>query len=240
METITQLFESVKQSQIFLLTLTVVLFYGAQLLQRRFKSPLLHPILISTALVIVTLSLAGVEYEKYYAANSPINFLLSLSVVCLGYLMYKNFKPIREYKITILISTFVGSIVGLLSIVGLSYLFGCDEIVMISMEPKSITTAIALSLSDIAGGIPALTSLAVVVAGISGSIFGPMILKLFRIDDPVARGLAMGSASHAVGTARALEIMGAVEGAVGGAAIGIMGLFTSLLLPIVNALLGIG
>ncbi len=237
METIAQFLESVVHTQIFLLSITVVFFYVAQLLQRRFKTPLLHPILIATILVIVTLSITGGEYAEYYAANSPINFLLSLSVVCLGYLMYKNFRPIRDYKITILISTFVGSLVGLLSIVGLSYLFGCDEVVMISMEPKSITTAIALSLSEGSGGIPALTSLAVVVAGISGSIVGPYLLKLFRIDDPVARGLAMGSASHAVGTARALEVMGAVEGAVGGAAIGMMGLFTSLLLPIINTLL---
>ncbi len=237
MEAIRELFDSVVDTQIALITLTVVLFYGAQLLHRRFKLMLLHPLLTGTALVIVALRILGVRYEEYYVANAPINFLLNLSVVCLGYLMYKNFGNIRDYKITIVISTFVGSLVGLFSIIGLAYLFGCDEVIMISMQPKSITTAIALSLSEMMGGIPALTSLSVAVAGISGSIFGPAILKLCRVDDPVARGLAMGSASHAVGTARALEVMGAVEGAVGGAAIGMMGLFTSLLLPLINALL---
>ncbi len=236
METIRLFFSGVIYTQIFLITLSIVTFYAAQLLHRRFRVALLHPILVSSAMVIIFLKVSGVDYALYYEANEPINFLLSASVVCLSYLMHKNFNRIKEFKFTIMLSTFVGSLVGILSIIGLSYLLGCDKIIMLSMQSKSVTTPIALSLSESIGGIPALTSLAVVVAGISGSVAGPYILRLCRITDPIAKGLAMGSASHAVGTARALECMGAVEGAVGGAAISLMGLFTSLLLPIINAL----
>ncbi len=237
METITDFFDGLIHTQIFLIVLSIATFYVAQLLHRRIHSALLHPILLSSAMVILFLRLSGVDYLCYYEANEPINFILSVSVVCLSYLMNKNFNRIKEFKFTIMFSTFVGSLVGVLSIIALSYLFGCDELVMLSMESKSVTTPIALSLSETVGGIPALTSLAVVVAGISGSVAGPRILRLCRITDPIAKGLAMGSASHAVGTARALECMGAVEGAVGGAAISLMGLFTSLLLPIVNKIL---
>ncbi len=231
MEKITTFVGEVISSQLFLLSLTVVAYYGAQLLHRRFNTLLLNPIIVASVGVIIFLRSTGIEYAEYFEANSFINFLLGFSVVPLSYLLHKNVNRIKEFKVSILCSTFIGSIIGVVSIIGFAYLFGYDDIISISLQPKSVTTPIALSLSSSEGGIPALTALAVVVAGVSGSVIGPSILKLCRITDPVARGLALGSASHAVGTARALEL-GAVEGAIGGAAIGLMGLFTSLVLPL--------
>lgn len=223
-------------SQLFLLTLTVVAYFCAQWLYRRFNTLLLNPIIVSSIFVIIFLRTTGIEYSHYLEANSIITFLLGFSVVPLSYLMHKNVNRIKEYKISILFTTFVGSVVGVVSIVGFAYLMGYEHAISVSLQPKSVTTPIALSLSANGGGIPALTALAVAVAGIFGSVVGPAILKLCRVTDPVARGLALGSASHAIGTARALE-MGAVEGAIGGAAIGLMGLFTSIVLPIVNSFL---
>ncbi|MFI3248715.1 MAG: LrgB family protein [Rikenellaceae bacterium] len=228
--------EAIINSQMFLLALTICIYYGAQLLYKRFPIMIFTPIIVSTAAVICFLKLTGVEYSHYYASNGFINFTLSISVVCLSYLMHKNINRIKEYKLSIVVSTFVGSLVGVTSIIGLSYIFGFEEIVMISLEPKSVTTPIALSLSESMGGIPALTSLAVVVAGLFGNVVGVKVFEICRITDSVARGLGLGSASHAVGTARAIEL-GALEGAVGGAAIGLMGLFTSFIIPIIKSLL---
>ncbi|MFR9611544.1 MAG: LrgB family protein [Rikenellaceae bacterium] len=236
MEEIRAFFQEIINTQLFLLTLSVLSYYGAQLLYRRFPIILFTPIIIATSIIIFFLKATGIEYGVYYESNGIINFILGISVVCLSYLMHKNINRIKEFKLSIVVSTLIGSIVGVVSVIGLSYLFGCDHMIMVSLEPKSVTTPIALSLSHSIGGIPALTSLAVVVAGLFGNIVGVKILDICRITDPVARGLGLGSASHAVGTAKAMEL-GALEGAVGGAAIGLMGLFTSLVIPIINGLL---
>lgn len=236
MEAITQFLYEIASSQLFLLAITIFSFYGSQLIYARYPIILFTPILFSGALIIIFLSLSNIEFEHYYEANEILNFLLGVSVVCLGYLMHKNFNRIKDQKLSILISSFIGSIVGVLSVIGIAHLFGYEEIIILSLEPKSVTMPIALSISESIGGIPAITSLGVVVAGVFGNIVGVSIFKIFRITDPVARGLALGSASHAVGTARATEL-GALEGAVGGAAIGLMGLFTSFVIPILKSLL---
>lgn len=236
MEKIVDFMSEIISSQLFMLTFTVVAYYVAQLLYRRFNSLWFNPIIVSSIFVILFLKATGIKYLDYLAANSIITFLLGFSVVPLSYLMHKNVNRIKEYKTSILVTTFIGSVVGVISVIGFAYLFGWDDSISLSLQPKSVTTPIAISLSENGGGIPALTALAVAVAGIFGSVVGPSIMKACHITDPVARGLALGSASHAVGTARALE-MGAVEGAIGGAAIGLMGLFTSIVLPIINSLL---
>ncbi|MFI3301757.1 MAG: LrgB family protein [Rikenellaceae bacterium] len=236
MEKIVTFVEQILHSHIFLLTLTVGLYYAAQLLHRRFSYMIFNPIIVSSLLIIIFLRTMNIEYAEYFEANAIINFLLSLSVVPLSYLMHKNMNRIKEHKVSILISTFVGSIVGVLSIVVLARLCGFEEAISLSLQPKSVTTPIALSVSASIGGIPPITALAVVIAGIFGNVAGAWIMKVCRITDPVARGLALGSASHAVGTARALE-MGAIEGAIGGAAIGLMGLFTAIVLPVIGAVI---
>lgn len=235
MAEITHFIREIISSQLFLLALTFVAYYGAQLLYKRFPIILFTPIISATLFIICFIQIADVEFQDYYEANSILNFLLGISVVCLSYLMYKNIDCIKKYKFPILVSTIVGSLVGVLSIIGFAYLFGYDEVIMISCTPKSVTMPIALSVSEAAGGIPAITSLSVIVAGIFGNVIGVKIFKIFKITDPVARGLALGSASHAVGTAKAVEL-GALEGAIGGAAIGLMGVFTSLIVPILLSL----
>ncbi len=233
MEKIGDFAEQIIHSHIFLLTLTVGLYYASQLLLRKFNYMIFNPIIVSSLLIIAFLRITHIEYDDYFEANSIINFLLGLSVVPLSYLMHKNVNRIKEQKVSILISTFAGSIIGVVSIIGFAHLFGFEDIISLSLQPKSVTTPIALSVSKSIGGVPPITALAVVIAGIFGNVAGATIMKVCKITDPIARGLALGSASHAVGTARALE-MGAIEGAIGGAAIGLMGLFTAIVLPIIN------
>lgn len=236
METLVIFLKDLMHSEVALLALTVVTYYVAQLIYRRFTFLLFNPIIISAAVTIPLLNICEVTFDQYYEANEIINLGLNLSVIALSYLMHKNIKRISEYKLSLMTSTFCGSVIGSVSVILISRLFGCDEIIGLSLATKSVTSAIALSLSETIGGIPAITAVGVVVTGIFGCVVGPSLLKFCRISDPVARGAGMGAASHAIGTARALE-MGAVEGAVGGAAICLMGLFTSITLPIINALL---
>lgn len=221
--------------RIFLLALTVAVYYGSGLLYKKWKTPLLNPFLISIIVIIGVLLLLGIDFTEYYEANSILNFLLGLSVVALGYLMEKHYSRIRDNILPILASTFAGSVVAVASVWGIAWLMGADEVVIASLKPKTVTMPIAVSIAEHTGGLPSLVSLGVILAGVSGSVFGPWLLKVFGVGSSVARGLALGSASHAVGTARAIE-MGAVEGAVGGAAVGIMGLMTAIIIPVLNAI----
>lgn len=227
---------SIIDSQLFLLTLTVGVYYGANALYQRLKFPLLNPILISMAIIMAFLHLTGIEYEHYYRSNEIINIMLGLSVVALGYLLHENVKHIGRQKWSILCSVFIGSVTGVVSVVAMAHLMGVDQQITASLQPKSVTTPIALALSVNSGGIAPLTSVAVIMAGLLGNIFGPWLLRLLRIDDPVARGLALGAGAHAVGTAKAMEL-GAIEGAVAGAAIGLMGVMTAIIIPIIEKML---
>jgi len=157
--------------------------------------------------------------------------MLGPSVVALGYVLYEQIEQIRGNVVSILTAVFTGSAVGILSVVLIAKLLGADHVLMVSLAPKSVTTPIAMSLSEKSGGIPALTAAFVVICGIFGGLIGPVLLRKLGIKSKIAQGLAMGSSAHALGTARAME-MGAVEGAISGLAIGIMGIATALLIPL--------
>lgn len=228
--------QEIIHSRIFLLALTVGVFFGAQQLYKRWRMALLNPLLVSIVVIIGVLLLLGIDYKEYYAANDIINFFLGLSVVSLGYLLEQNVDKIKDNILPISVTLLAGSIVAVLSTWGIAKLMGADEVILKSIMPKSVTTAIALSISENSGGVVAITSMAVIFAGILGSVIGPWLLKVAGVKDPVAKGLALGAASHAMGTAKAME-MGAVEGAVGGAAIGIMGAITSIIIPVIEKIL---
>jgi len=146
-----------------------------------------------------------------------------------------RWNNVKGNVLSILTAVFVGSVVGIISVVLIAKAFGADKVLMASLAPKSVTTPIAISLAEKTGGIPALTAAFVVVCGIFGGLVGPVILRKIGVKSKIAKGLAMGSASHALGTARALE-MGALEGAISGLAIGIMGIMTALLIPFAEML----
>ena len=224
------------RSQLFLLTLTLGVYVLSVWLYRKSKIRLLHPILTSTAVIIVFLKVSGITYETYATGTKFIDFMLGVSVVALGYLLYEQLEHLKGRLATLLTSVLVGSVVGILSVVLIARWLGADEIIVLSLQPKQITTPIAISVSETSGGIPSLTSMVVIIAGMLGGIVGPAVMDKLGINDRIARGLALGSASHAVGTARAIEL-GAVEGAISGLAIGLMGIVTALLIPIIERIL---
>lgn len=223
-------------SQIFLLTLTVGVYLGAIQLRRKINCALLHPVFVSILVLIGFIRLTGIEYAHYMRQTQIIDFMLGLSVVALGYILHDQIYNIRGNVISIVMAILVGSAVGIVSVALIARWMGAEPAVVASLEPKSVTTAIALSVSANSGGIPALTSVVVIVVGVFGGIVGPWVLKKIGVESRIAKGLAMGAAAHALGTARAMEL-GAVEGAISGLAIGLMGLATAVLVPILEKIM---
>lgn len=198
---------------------------------------LLHPFLISIPVIIAVLKLTDIPCSFYIESNAIIDFLLGPSVVSLGLLLYDNRYIVWKNFVGIMTSVLTGSVVGVLSVWIMCRVFGLDEIFLLSLEPKSVTTPIAMDISESLGGNPSLTAVSVVLCGFVGAVLGPMVIRLIKIKSPVARGLGMGCASHGLGTARAIEL-GAVEGAVSGLSIALMGVTTALIIPLLNLLIG--
>lgn len=215
----------------------LLLTIGAYLLglwaKKKSGLALLHPFLISIPVIIAVLKLTDIPCSFYIESNVLIDFLLGPSVVSLGLLLYDNRDIVLKNCVGILTSVLVGSVVGVASVWVLCRVFGLDEMFLFSLEPKSITTPIAMDISESLGGNPSLTAVSVVLCGFIGTVLGPLVLRLIKIKSPVARGLGMGCASHGLGTARAIE-MGAVEGAVSGLSIALMGIATALIIPLFN------
>lgn len=220
-------------SDLFLLTLTVGLFCLGGMLYRRTRLALLHPVLLTFAAVIGYLSMSGISYERYQQATEILNFGLGMSVVALGYLLYEQLDRLRGSLTPVAVATMAGCVLGVLSVVYIAMAFGTEREILTSIAPKSVTVPIAISVSGPLGGIVSITSVVVFCVGIFGSIFGEWILRRCGVTDPQARGFALGAAAHGIGTARAIEL-GAVEGALSGLAMALMGLATALLLPLME------
>lgn len=220
----------------FILLLIFSSYLLGQWLFKRTRIAIFHPLIISIGLIIGFLKLTNIEYEAFSRGAEFVNFMLGPSIVALGYVLYSQMQYLKGNVISIMLSIFIGSIVGIVSVIVIARLTGADQILVHSLEPKSVTTAIAISIAEQTGGNVSLTAVIVVFCGILGSIIGPPILKLIGIKSSVAKGLALGAASHSVGTAKAME-MGLIEGALSGLAIGLMGVMTALLIPIIHQII---
>ena len=226
-----QIIQNLFQYDVFVLVLVVGIYLLSIKLHLKIRFPLLNPVLITILVLIGLLIILDVPYATFKKSSQMINFLLGPSVVALGYILHKQIHYLKGNVVSVLTSITVGAVVGIASILLVGKLFGADQTLIASLAPKSVTTPIAMALSESNGGIPALTAVVVVVAGVMGSIIAPPIMKWLGIKSPIAKGIALGASSHGVGTATAIQ-MGAIEGALSGLAIGIMGTITSLLLPL--------
>ena len=220
-------------SDLFLIVLTIGLFLLSGEIFRRTRLMLLHPVLLTAVAVIVFLKLAGIEYAHYKQSVVILDFALGMSVVALGYLMYEQVERLKSATLPVLGATIVGCIVGIGLVVGIALCFGMERDIITSIAPKSVTVPIAIAISEPRGGVVAVTSVVVFCTGVLGSICGAKLLSLCGVKDPMARGFALGAASHGIGTARAIEL-GAVEGAMSGLAMALTGFGTAVLLPIVE------
>ena len=212
-------------SPFFGVALSVLAFWVGVKIQKKTGLVVCNPLLIGVILVIGLLLALGIPYAYYDQGGSLINLFLSPATACLAVAIYSKVQLLKENWLPILVGCVVGSAVSMGSILGLCRLFGLDEAMTASLLPKSVTTPIAVSVAQAHGGIPSITVVAVILTGILGSILAPVLIRLFRVKDPVTAGLSIGACSHAVGTSKALEL-GETEGAMSGLAIGVCGLVT--------------
>lgn len=229
---------SLVHSEIFDLALVVGTYIAATILYKKTHLSLLHPLLTSIFVIIVILEVLDIEYESFQQGSHLIHFMLGPSVVALGYVLFEQMKYLKGNVVSILTSVFVGAIVGIISVIAIGKLMGADQSLIATLQPKSVTTPIAMGISEKNGGIPSLTAVIVVAVGIFGSIVGPAVMKVLGIESRIAKGLALGASSHGVGTAAAIQL-GAVEGALSGLAIGLMGIMTAILVPVISYILSL-
>ena len=224
---------SLVHSEIFDLALVVGTYIAATILYKKTHLSVLHPLLTSIFVIIVILEFLDVEYASFQQGSHLIHFMLGPSVVALGYVLFEQMKYLKGNVVSILTSVFVGAIVGIISVIVIGKLMGADQSLIATLQPKSVTTPIAMGISEKNGGIPSLTAVIVVAVGIFGSIVGPAVMKVLGIESRIAKGLALGASSHGVGTAAA------IEGALSGLAIGLMGIMTAILVPVISYLLSL-
>ena len=229
---------SLVHSEIFDLALVVGTYIAATILYKKTHLSVLHPLLTSIFVIIVILEFLDVEYASFQQGSHLIHFMLGPSVVALGYVLFEQMKYLKGNVVSILTSVFVGAIVGIISVIVIGKLMGADQSLIATLQPKSVTTPIAMGISEKNGGIPSLTAVIVVAVGIFGSIVGPAVMKVLGIESRIAKGLALGASSHRVGTAAAI-LLGAVGGALSGLAIGLMGIMTAILVPVISYILSL-
>lgn len=216
------------QSAAFGIGLSVLAYWIGVKIQKKTRLAVCNYMIIAIALVITVLVIFDIPYESYYAGGSIINTFLAPATACLAVSVYQKVDLLKRNWLPVLLGCFVGSVTSIVSVLVMCRLFGLDSVMTVSLLPKSVTTPIASAVSEGQGGILAITVAAVSVTGIGGSLMAPFMMKLFPIRDPLAIGLGLGTCSHAMGTAKALEI-GETEGAVSSLAIGICGIITAIL-----------
>ncbi|MBW4057046.1 MAG: LrgB family protein [Proteobacteria bacterium] len=232
-----QLWVYLSSTPLLWLTLTLMAYQFGTWIFRRFGcSQLLNPVLTSVIALVILLKVSGTDYQTYFSGAQFIHFLLGPATVALAIPLYREIQAIRKAFVPIIISLTVGSLASIISAVGIAWCLGGERIVLLTLSPKSVTTPIAMGISEKIGGLPALTAVAVVLTGITGAVIGDLVLNGLRIHDEKARGMALGVAAHGIGTAHAMQ-KSRVSGAFAAMAMALNGLLTALLLPAIIGLI---
>ena len=213
------------------LVLTLAAFYAGQRLQQKFKSPILNPILIAMVLVLVFLFSTKSSVQDYQAGMKYISWLLTPATVSLAVPMYDQFRLLRKNLAAIAAGVAAGAVSCLIMVLLFGILCRFEPELTISLLPKSITTAIGVVLSEMSGGMTGVTTAAIVFTGIFANVMGPAFCRLFRITDPIAQGVAFGTAGHVIGTSKANELS-PLTGAVSSLSLVVAGLLTAVVLPL--------
>lgn len=219
------------ENKYFGIILTVAAFELGKWINSKVKTPIANPLLLAIIIVIGFLKLTGIPYETYKIGGDFIAFFIAPATVAMVLDLYLNMDLLKANLKPIIIGILLGSVFTMLLTILLTKILGFDKQLMTTLVPQSITTAIAVSLSEEYMGIGALTAIVVVVRGIIGAVLAPFILKTCKIDDPVAQGIAIGTSSHAMGTSKARE-MGQIQGGFSGLSIAVAGIITVLLMPL--------
>lgn len=217
--------EFLSNSVFFGAVLSLVAYEAGLLLRRKFKLAILNPLLIATICVMAVLVLFKVDYDQYNESAKYISYLLTPATVCLAVPLYEQMSLLKKNFKAVAAGIVSGVLASLVSVLVLAKLFRLSHEQYVTLLPKSITTAIGMGISEELGGIVTITVAVIIITGILGNVIAELVCKVFHIQEPIAKGLALGTASHAIGTAKAME-MGPVEGAMSSLAIAVAGLLT--------------
>lgn len=228
--------EFLSQLPLFSLVLTIGAYQIGLFFQRKWKTPLCNPLLISVALIVAVMLVTGFSVETYQADMKIFSWLITPATVALAVPLYQQMQKLKKNLPAILAGVAAGAIAALGSVFALCALFGLDRQTTVSLLPKSITTAIGMVISGQNGGIEALTSLVIAFTGIVGCVTGPVLCKLLKLDHPIAQGVAFGTSAHVIGTSKASEL-GSIQGAVSSLSLVTAGILTAILFPLVVSLL---
>lgn len=212
---------------------TILAYLFGVWLKKKVGWAVLNPLLVAAVVVIGGLLLTGIDYETYNQSAQHISYLLTPATVCLAIPLYKQLHLLQKNFVAVMVAILSGVATSVLCIFAMCLLFQMDHISYVSMLPKSITTAIAMGVSQEAGGVVTLTVVCIMITGIFGNMIGETALRWFRIKEPMAKGLALGTSAHAIGTTKALEL-GEVEGAMSSLSIAVAGLLTVIAVPVVS------
>mgnify|MGYP001533634546 CR=1 FL=1 len=220
-----------EQTQYFGLVLSIGAYLFACWLKNKTKLAILNPLLVSAALIIACILGVGMDYETYNKGASYLSWLLTPATVCLAIPLYKQLHLLKKHADAVAVGITSGVVTSAVSIFLMFKVLGMAHVHYVTLLPKSITTAIGMGISEEAGGIVTLTVMSIILTGVLGNMAGEAVLKLLKVRHPVAKGLAMGTSAHAVGTAKALE-MGEIEGAMSSLSIAVAGLMTVIVVPL--------
>lgn len=219
--------EVLVQSAYFGVVLSLMTFYAGSWVKNKLKKEWINPLLISVILVIGVLLLFRISYEQYQSSAKYLSYLLTPATVCLAVPLYEQLNQLKRHWKAVFAGIFTGAMTSMASVLALSVLFGLTHEQYVTLLPKSVTTAIGIGVTETLGGVPSIAATVIVVTGVLGNMIGEQLLRKFRITEPVAKGVALGTSAHAVGTVKAMEL-GEIEGAMSGLSIAVSGLITAV------------
>ena len=226
-------------------TISFMMFFGVALtlcaygvgrfIKNKINFALFNPILVAIILIIVVLKITGINYEVYKSGTTVISYMLTPATVCLAVPLYEKLTLLKKNIWAIVGGIISGIVASAVTVWGVSVMFTLDKTIFATLLPKSITTAIGMVVSEQQGGIVNITVASIIITGIFGNVVADVIYRLFKIDEPIAKGVALGTSAHVMGTAKALE-MGEIEGAMSGLAVAVAGIMTVFVVPLVIGL----
>ena len=228
--------EMLKDSVFFGVAISLLAYYAGMWLKKKFKLPIFNPLLISIIITIVVLLCTKMDYQVYYSGAKYISYLLTPATICLAIPLYEQVSLLKKQWKAVVGGIVTGVITSMLCIFVMCLIMGLGHTEYVTLLPKSITTAIGMGVSEELGGYVTITVAVIIITGVFGNIMGEVVCKIFRINEPIAKGLALGTSAHAIGTAKAME-MGEVEGAMSSLSVAVAGLLTVIVASVFSGLI---